>query len=159
MRSPWGSLWCAHSRRRTLPAEPTSLHMRSILLAVVLASAVLAPTAYAQGVQTSADGLPTLVTYTLRAIVPAGDAAVPDVVTRLASDENLTRLDVASRLPMNHSAEAEFVFGTVAGFAAWRQSAAVSALVRDLEVNSHQGVEVSVNVRRHLPGGLRPESD
>lgn len=131
--------------------------MRSLVLAVALAA--LAPTALAQEVQIPNSGLPTVVTYTLRAFVPTADAPVPSVVTQLSNDPHLARLSVATRPQMDHTVDAEFVFESVAEYVAWRESPGTAAWMRDLEANSVRGIEAAVNVRRRALERFLPQAD
>ena len=140
-----------------MPGTLATTLMRFPLLTVVLASVVAAPSLRAQEVPVPDSASPTVVTYTLRAVVPTTDAPVPAVLTLLSNDENLARLDVATRPQIDHTVDAVFVFGSVTEFVAWRESPGTVAWMRNLEENSVRVAEL--NVRRRLPRGLQPVSD
>ena len=133
------------------------LAVRLLLLTLVVA---LGPALAAQTAAPAGDSQRTAVAFSLRAVVPTGDAPVSEVVVALSEDAHLTLLDVSRsslRVP-REEVRAEFVFQDVAAYLAWRRSDRVAALLADLDSTSQgNGVATELSLRRSPSGSAAPE--
>ena len=122
--------------------------MRILFLAAALA---LAPAALAQDAAPAGpDGLGSVVTFSLRTVVPTDASPVPEVVLALSEDPHLVRLDVSGGNPIREEVKAEFVFDNMADYATWRGSDRVVALLAELGADSQgAGMSTALNLRRH----------
>ena len=118
---------------------------------LLLAAAVLLAAAPALAQQARPGPDDAAVTFTLRTTIGDSDAPVPSVLTSLADDPHLARLDVSSLLSPSSEpqpVEAVFVFRGVAAYREWRESDRVVSLLTELEAGSTRGVQTAVQLRR-----------